>query len=118
MTLRDWIAQELDKAFFNGFDWGYVIEDEDEVAMMVDEPKDNFLYLVAKCKDTDISLYAYRGLLDAQEYIKDEISDGDCMANGGRGGPDFESEWVVLDLVERKVIDVTTNTTIEFGKPR
>lgn len=118
MNLKDWIAQELDKRFSEGFSWDYVVDDDGEVETMEGEPTGNYHYLVAKAMDNDIYLFSRDNILDAQDFVREEIADGDCMANNGRGGPDYKSEWVILDLVERKVIEVSFHTKVEFGQPK
>jgi hypothetical protein len=119
MNLKDWIAEQLDKTFPDGFDWNYVSEDDfnDDDALEGDAPRD-FRFLAAKAQGNEVYLYSMLGAGEAKRFVKEEIEDGDCMANNGRGGPDYSSTWVILDLVERKVIDIAISTTIEFSEPR
>ena len=116
MTLKEWVHEQLDKTFSEGFDWDYVVEDDGTIEDLEGEPKGNDAYLVAKQDDNDVYLFNFDNILKAKDVIKEEIGSGDCMANGGRGGPDLVSEWVILDLVERKVINVNRPELVEFTK--
>jgi hypothetical protein len=119
MILKDWIYEVLDKTFPEGFDWEYVAEDDffDDDALDGDAPK-GFAFLAAKCQGNEVYLYSMMDIAEAKKFVTEEIEDGDCMANGGRGGPDYGSTWVILDLVGRKIIDIGIRNTIEFSEPR
>ena len=116
MTIKAWLESELNKAF-GAFDWDYVVEDDSDMDFLDDrELTGNFAYLVVKQRDNEFFLNLFEDLAKAKDYVKEAIQDGDCMANGGRGGPDLVSEWLILDLVERKVINVNRLVLVEFTK--
>ena len=119
MNLKDWVYEVLDKTFPDGFAWEYVEEDDffDDDALEGEVPKD-FAFLAAKCKGNEVYLYSMSDAAEAKQFVREEIEDGDCMANGGRGGPDYSSTWVILDLLNRKVIDIGISSKIEFSEPR
>ena len=114
MKLKDWVDQELEKALPNGFDWDMVVEDDSDIQVAEWEPTGNFFYLVVEDDDNDVYLTSFDNILKAKDFVKDRILDGDCMANGGRGGPKFTNSLVILDLVERKVINVERKVLVEY----
>lgn len=120
MKLTEWIEKELEKSF-GWFDMEFVEDDGVEELHWAlnghtEEPAGNHCYLLVSFieRDNEFSFVVYESLLDAQDEVKERMEHGDCTANGGRGGPDNETQFLILDLVERKVITPVRDVTISF----